>query len=59
LKDESMDEAAKIALYNETRVAVILLFKRLRKYMDGGVEESNVEEEEEDELDYDPDFYHV
>jgi len=53
-----LNNIKKLRIYNQTRITVIILFKRLKKYMQGAGEEEPVEEEEDD-LDFDPDFYHV
>ena len=63
---EKDDPELKLKIFNETRVTVISLFKRLQKYMkvnnpdaDKDPDEINDDVNDEDDLDYDPDYFHV
>lgn len=51
LADEDIDDRLKLQLYNEVRATVIILYKKLKKYL----KEKQKEEDEEEDEDFDDD----
>ena len=57
LESQEPEDSTKIRIYNETRETIINLYRDLQKQLNTG--DNGVAPEHKEDLDYDPDFFHI